>query len=247
MQVDLEEIDAGCEVIDSGLVIINNINGVPPYNIIYNGNNTIAFVLPVEIELPAGMGSLLVTDDNGCESTIPYEILEGNDDGDFEIVQNGNQLNIIGGIVDSVSWLPDESLSCIDCIDPIVSPTITTIYTANVFYGGECEIEIEYIFQVIDDIPDYILPGVFSPNNDGANENFTLFLTDGAIGVPQSMVIFDRWGNNVATVQGQDIIQVGWDGRKDGSSVAEGVYVYKIEILEQDKLLVLYGDVTVIR
>ena len=226
MQVDLLEVDAGCEVIDSGSVIINNINGVVPYNIIYNGNNTIAFVLPVEIPLPIGTGELLITDDGGCQITVPYEILEG-EDGDFDIVANGNQLTIVGGIVDSVLWSPTDAISCNDCIDPIVTPTSTTTYIVTVYFGGDCVIELEYLFAVEDNVPDYVIPGGFSPNDDGTNDNFFMTITDGALGIPLRMEIYDRWGNRVHTTIGDEVVLSGWDGTKAGTPVAPGVYVYK--------------------
>jgi gliding motility-associated-like protein len=246
MLVDLLEVDAGCEVIDSGSVIITNINGVPPYNIIYNGNNTIAFVLPTEIPLPIGMSELLITDDGGCQTTIPYEILEG-EEGDFNIVANGNQLSIIGGIADSVLWSSIDDISCMNCIDPIVNPSSTTTYTATVYFGGDCMIELEYQFIVEDNVPDYVIPGGFSPNNDGTNDNFFMTITDGAIGIPQRMEIYDRWGNRVHTTIGDAVVLSGWDGTKAGTPVTPGVYVYKITVLEGEKTISLFGDVTVVR
>jgi len=51
--VDFEQFDADCIVQDSGLVVINEVTGVPPFSLIYNGNNTLAFVLPVEVVLMA--------------------------------------------------------------------------------------------------------------------------------------------------------------------------------------------------
>ena len=246
MQVDLIEVNAGCEVIDSGSVIINNINGVAPYNIIYNGNNTIAFVLPVEIPLPVGMGELFITDDGGCQTTMPYEIMEG-EEGDFSIVANGNQLNIIGGVADSVVWSPLDSISCVDCIDPIVNPSSTTTYLVTVYFGGDCMIELEYVFEVEDNVPDYIIPSGFSPNNDGTNDNFYLTITDGAVGIPQSMEVYDRWGNKVYSSSGDQVILSGWDGTKAGTQVTPGVYVYKILILEGERVITLFGDVTLVR
>ncbi|MFT4534920.1 MAG: gliding motility-associated-like protein [Saprospiraceae bacterium] len=246
MQVDLLEVDAGCEVIDSGSVIITNINGVAPYNIIYNGNNTIEFVLPIEIQLPIGTGELLITDNGGCQETIAYEILEG-EEGDFSIVANGNQLMLIDGIADSVFWSPIASLSCIDCIDPIVNTSATTTYTAIVYFGGDCIIELDYIFEIEDNVPDYLVPSGFSPNNDGANDNFYLTITDGAIGIPQNMEIFDRWGNKVFVVAGDEIIQSGWDGTINGKDTTPGVYVYRIQVLKGEEIITLYGDVTLVR
>jgi len=246
MTVDITEIDAGCEVVDTGSVIINEITGVPPYNLIYNGNNTIAFVLPVEISLPVGTGEILITDDSGCMLNQPYTILESQEF-DFSILQNGNQLTITGGEPDSVLWTPNDSISCIDCTNPIVNPESTTVYTATVYYGGDCIVELEYVFEVDDFVEDYIVPSIFSPNSDGVNDNFRLVITDGAIGVPVLMEIYDRWGNKMDIKTGNDVIDLGWNGQSNGSAVSAGVYVYRIQVLELDRVVNLYGDITVIR
>lgn len=247
MDVDLAVVDAGCEVIDSGSVIINNINGVLPYNIIYNGNNTLEYELPIEIMLPIGMADLLITDAGGCQTTIFYEILEGEEEDNFSIVANGNQLTIIGGVTDSVLWSPLDSISCIDCIDPTVNPSSTTTYIATIYFGGACVIELEYLFAVEDNVPDYLFPSVFSPNNDGTNDNFFLTITDGAIGTPQSLEVYDRWGNKVHATVGDEVMLSGWDGTKAGTSVTPGVYVYKLLVLEGENIITLYGDVTLVR
>ncbi len=245
--IEFENINAGCEVVDSGSVIITLDNGELPYNITYNGNNTIGFVIPIEIPLPVGAGELQITDNSGCQTTISYEILEGNEEEDFNIVANGNQLSIVGGIIDSVLWAPNDSISCIDCINPIVNPQSTTIYTATVYYGGSCMVDLEYVFNVIDELPDYILPSGFSPNRDGTNDNFFLTVTNGAIGIPLRMEIYDRWGNRVFVTTGEDITQTGWDGTWNNNEVTSGVYVYRVQIQELDKTISLYGDVTVVR
>ncbi|MGK0315747.1 MAG: gliding motility-associated-like protein [Saprospiraceae bacterium] len=247
MGVDLIEIDAGCEVIDSGSVIINNINGVSPYNIVYNGNVNLVFDLPIDIPLPIGMSELLITDAGGCQTTISYEVLEGEEEGNFSIVANGNQLTITGGVVDSVSWSPTDLISCIDCIDPIVNPSVTTTYIATIYFGGDCMIALEYVFEIEDNVDDYIVPSGFSPNGDGANDNFFLTITDAAIGTPQSMEIYDRWGNNVHTTIGDQVVLSGWDGTRAGTPVTSGVYVYRILVLEGDRVITIYGDVTVVR
>jgi len=247
MLVDFEVINATCEVVDSGFVVIDEINGVAPYSLVYNGNNTIAFVLPVEINLPIGLGDIMITDDEGCSSMIEYEILEG-EEGDFSIAQSINQLTIVGGTPDSISWSPSEGLSCDDCEDPIVDVTETTDYTATIFYGGLCDTMINVQFFIDDNVPDYIFPNVISPNADNQNENFTLFITEGAIGVPVSMSIYDRWGNLMfRSMNPSEVVETGWNGRLDGTAVEQGVYVYHVQVMENNEVINLYGDLTVIR
>lgn len=72
------------------------------------------------------------------------------------------------------------------------------------------------------------IPSAFTPNGDGKNDYFTAK----GIGIAQfSMMIFDRWGNQIFTTND---ISRGWDGRANGgNSIAlEDVYVYKIQVTD---------------
>jgi len=97
-------------------------------------------------------------------------------------------------------------------------------------------------------IDDYVLPSIFSPNRDGQNDNFVLTITEGAIGIPISMRIYDRWGNLVyQNLVPDDIVSTGWDGTYNGKFVRSGVYVYRITIAEGEETINLLGDLTVVR
>ncbi len=68
------------------------------------------------------------------------------------------------------------------------------------------------------------VPNVFTPNNDGVNDVFTLTIT----GIDELKVnIYNRWGNLVYEQTGKDI---SWDGKnKNGDDVTDGVYYYLID------------------
>ena len=67
-------------------------------------------------------------------------------------------------------------------------------------------------------------PNVFTPNNDGLNDVFTLTIT----GIDELKVnIYNRWGNMVFEQTGKDI---SWDGiAKNKQTVSDGVYYYVID------------------
>jgi len=246
--VEYEQFDADCIVRDSGVVVINEITGVPPFSLIYNGNNTLAFVLPVDIPLPAGQGTIDVMDDSGCMNTISYDIMESQEEDDFSVILDGDSLRVVGGIADSVLWSPAVGLSCTNCNTTEALPEQTTTYIASIFYDDLCSFELAYTIEVDDMIEDYVLPSIFSPNRNGMNDNFVLTITDGAIGVPISMQIYDRWGNLVhQNLVPADIVTTGWDGTWNGQDVRPGVYVYRITLSEGEKIVNLLGDLTVVR
>lgn len=65
-------------------------------------------------------------------------------------------------------------------------------------------------------------PNAFSPNDDGHNDRFRIFVTD----VTRSeLQIFDRWGNQVFTAYDPES---SWDGSWLGKPAAVGVYVWML-------------------
>lgn len=75
----------------------------------------------------------------------------------------------------------------------------------------------------VDIFTDILIPNVFTPNNDGFNDTFHASTTypDGIYEF--KMVIFNRWGNIVHTLEN---INDAWDGTINGTEVADGVYFW---------------------
>lgn len=80
------------------------------------------------------------------------------------------------------------------------------------------------------------IPNIFSPNNDGVNDTFSLYAKEGIID-NINMTIYDRWGNMIH--QG---------GEWDGSEVQLGVFGYLVEITFKNKSTKRFvGSVTVVK
>tara|TARA_B100001564_G_scaffold346104_1_gene345477 strand:- start:443 stop:3265 length:2823 start_codon:yes stop_codon:yes gene_type:complete len=95
--------------------------------------------------------------------------------------------------------------------------------------------------------PQYILPNVFTPNEDGKNDTFSPFFSDGSITdfdyskCPRfvravDISIVDRTGNEVFNYNsdGDNIngIYINWDGKnKFGADLAEGTYYYNAKVI----------------
>jgi gliding motility-associated-like protein len=70
---------------------------------------------------------------------------------------------------------------------------------------------------------------LFSPNGDGANDNFKVRGGEGAI-EKISLKIVDRNNNPMYDSSNlRDITEVGWDGKKDGKDQPAGTYMWYIE------------------
>ena len=128
-------------------------------------------------------------------------------------------------------------------------------YLLTIIDADSCRIEKSYFLDALsDDIDECIpvfIPNVFSPNNDGDNDLFSLYFSqDSGITNIISLQIYDRWGSlildqrNLAPISGTPI----WDGRFKGELANPGVYVYKIVFgFEDDSTKIVSGDLSLVR
>jgi gliding motility-associated-like protein len=78
-----------------------------------------------------------------------------------------------------------------------------------------------------DNCPQYALPNVFTPNNDGRNDNFT------PLNCPEFLeqtefTVFNRWGTKVFETKE---LEINWDGRSSsGRELPAGQYFYEAKV-----------------
>ncbi|MBC7694491.1 MAG: gliding motility-associated C-terminal domain-containing protein [Burkholderiales bacterium] len=77
---------------------------------------------------------------------------------------------------------------------------------------------------VVEDGFTLVIPNVFTPNNDGSNDNFTIKST----GIKEiSLQVFNRWGEKLYEFAGP---KAAWDGlTNQGGKVPEGTYFYFVK------------------
>lgn len=81
----------------------------------------------------------------------------------------------------------------------------------------------------IDNCPEYLLPNLFTPNNDGKNDLFEPIINKGVYQV--DMRIFNRWGQLVYKTNDP---QVKWDGHDlKGGMCSDGTYFYVCDVKEK--------------
>jgi gliding motility-associated-like protein len=97
-------------------------------------------------------------------------------------------------------------------------------------YEEKCKIEI---------------PNIFSPNNDGKNDNFFVRINDECEFKDFNVYIFDRWGN---LVYFSDKLDFKWNGKKGENPVVSGVYTYFVTYkTKYSQIKKLSGDVTLLK
>lgn len=93
------------------------------------------------------------------------------------------------------------------------------------------------------------IPNVFTPNNDGANDLFTVYV-EGTKSL--EWTVFDRWGLVMARGKqnmepNAQYIQV-WDGTVDGMEATEGVYFFRVNYENYfDETGVEHGNISLFR
>ncbi|MFK7978930.1 MAG: gliding motility-associated C-terminal domain-containing protein, partial [Saprospiraceae bacterium] len=123
------------------------------------------------------------------------------------------------------------SLSCLDCEQPVASPTEDTQYTLTIYDENNCESQAQ-IWVRVDDNKNIYVPNVFSPDDDGLNDKFTLLTVDGPVQEVETFKVYDRWGNLVYEANHFDPLDedFGWNGRYKGKLMDSAVFIYYIKI-----------------
>ena len=134
--------------------------------------------------------------------------------------------------------------------------TVTTTASQNVSYqtpgtyiielvagNGICS-DMDTVQVVVIPFPDPIIyiPNVFTPNEDGANDEF--FVTTEWVD-ELSVIIFNRWGNIIHEI---DSLTGVWDGKINGNEASDGVYFYTYTLVGTNgSELNGHGNITLVR
>ena len=93
-------------------------------------------------------------------------------------------------------------------------------------------------------------PNIFSPDDDGQNDVFTIFGDPITVRSIRSLRVFSRWGEEIFEqtnlTPGDE--SMGWNGTFKGSKMNPGVFVWQALVEFADGEEVIFtGDVTLIR
>jgi gliding motility-associated-like protein len=245
---------------DETLLQITDVTGGSG-NYTFNINDGVLFDIGDPVMIPSGIYIIHVFDDSGCSDDSTYIIMEPNPilvsiGPDDPVVDLGDSLFISGHVDQSdnpivmTSWMSTMPVSCDTCYGTWVFNFIPTEYTWTVTDTNGCQGSASIIVDVDYD-RDVFMPTIFSPNQDGRNDEFKIYSGRG-VELINYFNIYDRWGNLVHTETNliPDTGGTGtWDGTFDGQPLSPGVYVYIAEItfLDNHTKLVYRGDVTLVR
>jgi gliding motility-associated-like protein len=142
----------------------------------------------------------------------------------FKIIK-GAEVRLAASGAQRYLWTPSSWLSQIDIANPIATPASTVQYTVTGFDSLGCTGTAEVIIEVEET---GFIPTLFSPNDDGQNDQLKIY---GVATAQQfSFSIYDREGALVyRTSNVLDAVQHGWDGTKNGTKQPPGVYFWKVK------------------
>ncbi len=193
--------------------------------------------------------SLVVKDINGCGSSPATDVLLVNpapkaDAGADKIIQAGSSVLMNATVTPasaySYLWTPSTGLSNAATLQPTASPSLTTTYLLLAEdVVSHCSATDSVKIAVISKL---YIPNSFTPNGDGKHDVWNI---PGMALYPDARVtIFNRYGEKVYDATGYPSRP--WDGSYKGQPVANGSYVYFIQ-LNNDKKEIFKGFLLVIR
>ena len=138
------------------------------------------------------------------------------------IINDGDELNLTWYKESTLLVSGDQDLELYDL------PLSSTVY--NIRAENEQCIDSVSLEVKVDKSPRIYAPNVFSPNNDGVNDQFYIQSPD--FGLVKNMRIFDRWGRLI--FESRDTVidkpSNGWDGTIRDQPVESGMYFWIAEV-----------------
>ncbi|MGB4958094.1 MAG: gliding motility-associated C-terminal domain-containing protein, partial [Saprospiraceae bacterium] len=185
----------------------------------------------IEVSPVSKTSYFLTLSENNCTDTTLFTV---NIKPTSKIQVQGN-LSITKGIstqlflsgADTYVWQPSPDLSCDQCPNPIVTPEQSNTYCLSTMANG-CTTDT-CITIVVKEICNPAQANIFSPNNDGINDQWCI------IALPcittNTLRIYDRWGNQIYLQSGAEIC---WDGVVSGNIIQDQVLTYILNIEFRD-------------
>jgi len=137
------------------------------------------------------------------------------------------------------SWKPSAGLNDSTAANPVASPTVTTTYTVTVTNSFGCSATDTVTVFVL---PQFVIPGGFTPNGDGINDVWTINNIDL---FPNVVVeVYNRWGEQLFYSNGY---KTPWDGNYKGAPLPVGTYYYVINLNDSRFPNAYTGPVTIMR
>lgn len=225
-------VNISCFGFVDGQISLDSLNGgVAPYFINLDTLSGTAFT-----GLEMGNYSLMIIDAEGCMQNFVTTIFEPTE---VSIELNEDSVEIFLGETFSIEsnynvanptfyWTPIEYLDCDSCSNPIAAPHNDVTYEVVVIDENGCK-AADTIFIAVEQERGIAIPTIFTPNNDGQNDKFTLLGNNPAVVIVEEFKVFDRHGGVMFEARNFELNDplYGWDGKFRNLYVQSGSYTYQ--------------------
>jgi len=247
-------INPNCDGLETGVIQLDSIwGGTPPYS--YTLNDGSFSTIDNYTDLGSGTYNFSMMDANTCLTDTSASLNAP----DIPVLFMGEELTVDLGCdillpvttnntnLTQINWTSlVPSLDCDTCLQPLAKPFNDTEYLLMVTSIDDCTTS-DSIHVSVNKNRDIYAPNIFSPNDDGVNDRFSLSANKSVSSI-QNFKIFSRWGELV--FEANDILtnqtQIGWDGFFRGEKM-QGIFIWTAEVEYLDgEILQLSGDVMLI-
>lgn len=242
--------------LDGSMSIDTVINAVSPFSIFVN-DDTISY--PGQLSNIGAENYLYkIVDHVGCvfekrvqlNLPIPFEIDIG-DDRTIELGESVDIQTIISEPATNFQWQPTNLTTCeTTCETFTLMPLESTSISLSATSLEAACVASDSISIRVNPTRKVYFPNVFSPNDDGINDYFTVLGSIPNIKIVEELSIFDRWGGLI--FQQKELLpnkpELGWNGRNQEQEISTGIYTYMaiVRFLD-DAVLVYSGDVLLMK
>ncbi len=207
-------------------------------------------------KLPAGRYALSVRNAQGCESSDTVQVPEAPP---FLLKIRLDTAFAECGVMTATAshtsqwpvryqWSPATGLACADCPTVELQPEQGQIFQLLAVDSAGCR-AMAQVAAPGGEIYHLYAPNVFSPNDNGYNDHFTLYGSRCARLI-RKFGIYDRWGGLVFYKENLPLGDEpqGWDGYARSQLATPGVYAWWAEVeLHSGRRVNLKGSVTAVR
>jgi gliding motility-associated-like protein len=255
LEVALQALPVSCPGVVDGSCTAKAEGGIGPYQYLWSNGDVGEGIQGLD----QGTYSVRVNDANGCTATgtasveveLYPEVTLGLDQTLLlgEEVLLVAQTNIPPNEILDYTWSGDGlEQQCPDCDQIRFLPLENGCERVLVRSIKGCFAEDEMCYRVTAKRRIYV-PNVFTPNEDGENDYFTIY-SDASVKEIRYLSVYSRWGEHLfqAVHFPTNVEQSGWHGDFRGQPMNPGVFVWVAEVEFIDgQVVLLKGDVTLLR
>jgi gliding motility-associated-like protein len=147
-------------------------------------------------------------------------------------------INLNDPAIQNYYWEPNNEISCVNCTNPIATPSADRHYYLYVEQDGCISVDSAFVNIIYPN--KYVIPSAFTPNKDGKNDKFYIIKQSGV--TVREFKVFNRWGELV-----HDAV-FPWDGtyKDELQDMEVFTYYFKLEFSDGSSEIAK-GNVTLIR